>query len=325
MPHLTLIQAVNDALHLAMKNDDRVVVLGEDVGENGGVFRATEGLHDTFGEDRVVDTPLAEGAILGAAIGMAAYGMRPIPEIQFTGFMPMVFDHMVSHASRLRWRTRGRFTCPLVLRAPYGSGIHAPEHHSESHEAYYMHTPGLTVVVPSNPYDAKGLLLSAIKDPNPVLFFEPKRIYRATRQDVPEEAYEVPLGKAAVANEGSDVTVVAFGSMTPMAMEAVKRAAAQDISAELIDLRTVWPLDVETIMTSVEKTGRCVVVQEAPQACSFSSEVVSLIHEKAFDVLQAPVERVSGFDTAMPYYRMENYYLPNANRILAGMKNVIDF
>jgi len=325
MPHLTLIQAVNDALHLAMKHDDRVVVLGEDVGENGGVFRATEGLHDTFGEERVVDTPLAEGAILGAAIGMAAFGMRPVPEIQFTGFMPMVFDHMVSHASRLRWRTRGRFTCPMVLRAPYGSGIHAPEHHSESHEAYYMHTPGLKVVVPSNPYDAKGLLIAAIKDPNPVLFFEPKRIYRAIRQEVPEGVYEVPLGKAAVVNEGNDVTVITFGSMTHMAKEAITRASEQGVSAELIDLRTVWPLDIDTVTASVAKTGRCVIVQEAPRAASFASEMLTLIHERVFDVLQAPIERVAGFDTAMPYYRMENYYLPNANRILAGINNVVNF
>lgn len=322
---MTLIQAVNDALRLAMDTDDRVVILGEDVGENGGVFRATEGLMDDFGKHRVIDTPLSEGAIVGTAIGMAAYGLRPIPEIQFTGFMPMVFDHMLSHASRIRWRSRGRFSCPLVLRAPYGSGIHAPEHHSESQETHYIHTPGLKVVVPSGPYDAKGLLLSAIKDPDPVLFFEPKRIYRAIRQEVPEEAYEIPLGQAALLEEGDDVTVIAFGSMTPIAQAAVKLAQEGGISVELIDLRTVWPLDIDTVVDSIQKTGRCVLVQEAPRTTGISAEILALINEKAFDYLQSPVQRVSGFDTAMPYYRMEKYYLPNEKRVLSGIQKAVQF
>lgn len=325
MPQLTLIQAVNDALRVAMKQDERVVVLGEDVGVDGGVFRATEGLIETYGATRVIDAPLSEGGIVGAAIGMAASGLRPIPEIQFMGFIPMAFDQIVSHAARLRWRTRGRMTCPLVLRAPYGAGIHAPEHHSESQEAYFMHTPGLKVVVPSNPYDAKGLLLSAIKDPDPVLFFEPKRIYRATRQQVPEAGYEIPLGKAAVLQEGSDVTVIAFGSMTSIAERAVDRARESGIDAELIDLRTIWPLDVDAVVASVEKTGRCVVVQEAPRSVSFSSEVTALIQDKVFYTLKSPIVRVTGFDTCVPLYTMENDYLPNESRVFAGIKKAVEF
>ena len=325
MAHLTLIQAITDGLRCALRQDERVVVFGEDVGENGGVFRATDGLFKEFGRRRVIDTPLSEGGILGAAIGMAAYGLRPIPEIQFDGFLPMAFDQMLSHASRLRWRSRGRFSCPLVLRVPYGAGIHAPEHHSDSPEAYYLHTPGLKVVVPSNPYDAKGLLLAAIDDPDPVLFFEPKRIYRAIRQEVPAQPYVTPLGKAQVLAQGNDVTVVSFGSMMPLAKRAVERASALGIKADLIDVRTVWPLDVEAITRSVAKTGRCVVVQEAPRTASFGSEIVALVHEKAFDALRSPVVRVAGFDTAVPYYRMENDYLPNEARILAGIQKAVEY
>lgn len=325
MAHMTLVQAVNSALHTAMQSDERIVVLGEDVGENGGVFRATEGLHDQFGSTRVVDTPLAEGAIVGAAIGMAAYGLKPVPEIQFTGFMPMVFDQVINHAARLRWRSRGRFSCPLVLRAPYGAGIHAPEHHSESAEAYYVHTPGLKIVVPSNPYDAKGLLLSAIEDPDPVLFFEPKRIYRAMRQEVPSGWYQVPLGKATLTRQGSDVTVIAFGSLFPIASQAAALAQEQGIEVDLIDLRTLWPLDLEVVLSSIQKTGRCVVVHEAPRTAGLGCELVSLIQEKAFFSLKAPVRRVTGFDTAVPLYRMESWYLPNEQRILHAIRQVVAF
>jgi pyruvate dehydrogenase E1 component beta subunit len=325
MAQLTLVQAVNEALRVALAQDERVVVLGEDVGENGGVFRATDGLLESFGKARVIDTPLSEGGILGAAIGMAAYGLRPVPEIQFTGFMPMAFDQIVSHAARLRWRTRGRHTCPLVVRAPYGAGIHAPEHHSESQEAYFAHTPGLKVVVPSSPHDAKGLLLAAIADPDPVLFFEPKRIYRAIRQEVPEGAYEVPLGPAAVVREGQDVTVVAFGSLLPLARQAADALESDGVSVEVLDLRTVWPLDLATVLASIEKTGRCVVVQEAPRSVGLGAEVASLIQEKAFFALRAPVRRVSGLDTAVPFYRMEHYYLPNASKIQAAVRDTLAY
>ncbi len=326
MPNWTIVQAINHALHVAMAADERVVVLGEDVGVNGGVFRVTEGLHDQYGDRRVFDTPLAEGGIIGTAIGMAVYGLRPVPEIQFTGFLPMAFDHLVSHASRVRWRSRGRFHCPLVLRMPYGAGIHAPEHHSESHETFYAHTPGLKVVIPATPYDAKGLLLAAIRDPDPVLFFEPKRIYRAFRQDVPEDDYEVPLGQARVVREGADLTAVCWGSMAHTTRAAAETAAEErGIDVEVVDLRTIAPLDVDTVVRSVEKTGRCVIVQEAPRTLGFAAELTALIHDRAFGALEAPVVRVSGFDTAVPYFRMEETYLPGEGRVLRGFRQALAF
>ena len=325
MPHLTLVQAINDALRVALDQDSRVVVMGQDVGVDGGVFRATEGLLEAFGSERVIDAPLSEAGIVGTSIGMAAYGLRPVSEIQFSGFMPMAFDQIVCHAARLRWRSRGRYTCPLVLRAPYGAGIHPPEHHSESPEAYYAHTPGLKVVMPATPYDAKGLLLAAIHDPDPVIFLEPKRIYRASRQDVPEERYEIPLGRAAVVHEGTDVTLVAFGAMVSVAQRAFERAQRVGSSVELIDLRTVRPLDADTVIASVTKTGRCVVVQEAPRAASVASELLSLVHERAFDALKAPVERVCGFDTCVPLLTLEDHYVPSSDRIFAALQRTLAF
>ncbi len=326
MPPLNIVQAVNDALRTEMRRDDRVVVLGEDVGVDGGVFRATEGLLEEFGPDRVIDTPLAESGIVGTAIGMAVYGLRPVAEIQFDGFMPPAFDQIVSHAARIRWRSRGRFHVPLVIRAPYGGGIRALEHHSESPEAYYAHTPGLKVVIPSNPYDTKGLLIASIRDPDPVIFFEPKRLYRAFREEVPEEDYVVPLGRARVAREGEDLTLVAWGSMVPIALQAAEEAEERDgLSVEVLDLRTLVPLDWETIAGSVEKTGRCVVVQEAPRTAGFASEITALINERLLLHLEAPVVRVTGFDVAIPYLQMEHFYLPDAGRVLRGIRRAVTF
>ncbi len=325
MANKTLIQAVNEALTQEMERDERVLIMGEDVGVNGGVFRATEGIYDKFGAARAIDTPLAESGIIGSAIGMAAYGLRPVPEIQFDGFMTPAFDQMINHAARLRWRSRGRFTCPMTLRVPYGGGIRALEHHSEAPETYYVHTPGFKVVIPSTPYDAKGLLIAAIRDPDPVLYFEPKRIYRAFRQDVPEDEYEIPIGKANVVQEGTDVTVISWGAMMRETQKAVELAGDEELSCELIDLRTLWPMDIDTVIESVQKTGRCVVVHEAPRTVGLGAEIVSLINEKALLHLEAPVVRVTGYDVAIPYFRMEYYYLPNEKRILRGIKQAVNF
>jgi pyruvate dehydrogenase E1 component beta subunit len=326
MPQLTLVQAVNDALKTEMRLDDRVLVMGEDVGVDGGVFRATEGILQEFGAQRVIDTPLAESGIVGTAIGMAVYGLRPVAEIQFDGFMPPAFDQIVSHAARIRWRSRGRFHVPLVVRAPYGGGIRALEHHSESPEAYYAHTPGLKVVTPASPYDAKGLLIAAIRDPDPVIFLEPKRLYRAFREEVPEGDYTIPLGKARVLRDGEDVTVISWGSMTRTAVQAAEEIQEKDsISAELIDLRTLVPLDFETITQSVQKTGRAVVVQEAPRTCGFAAEITALITERLLLHLEAPVVRVTGYDIAIPYLRMEEYYLPDVGRAVRGMRQAVNF
>lgn len=323
MAQMTLIQAINDALKTEMRQDPTVIVMGEDVGVNGGVFRATEGLYKEFGSGRSIDTPLAESGIVGTAIGMAINGLKPVAEIQFDGFLPPAFDHLVSHAARLRWRSRGRFHVPLVIRVPYGGGIRALEHHSEAPEAYYVHTPGLKVVIPSNPYDAKGLLIAAIRDPDPVIFFEPKRLYRAFRQEVPEGDYTVPLGKANVVREGTDVTVISWGAMVRICSQAIEEL--EGLSVELIDLRTLAPLDAETVLNSVAKTGRAVIVQEAPRTCSLSSELTALITERSLLQLQAPVARVTGYDTHMPYLSMEQYYLPDAGRVKKGIERVLSF
>ncbi len=323
MSQMTLIQAINDALRTEMRRDPTVIVMGEDVGVNGGVFRATENLYKEFGPDRSIDTPLAESGILGCAIGMAVNGLKPVAEIQFDGFMPPAFDQIVSHAARLRWRSRGRFHVPLVIRVPFGGGIRALEHHSESPEAWYVHTPGLKVVIPSNPYDAKGLLISAIRDPDPVIFFEPKRLYRAFRQEVPEGVHMVPLGKASVIREGTDVTVLSWGAMVRVCLQAMEQL--EGVSVELIDLRTLSPLDIETILHSVTKTGRAVIVQEAPRFCSLSSELTALINERLLLQLQAPVVRVTGYDTHIPYFSMEQYYLPDAGRVKKGIERVLSF
>ena len=312
MANLTLVQAINLALIQEMEKDDRVLLLGEDIGLNGGVFRATEGLFQRFGGDRVVDTPLAESGIMGTAIGLAMGGLRPIPEIQFEGFLGPAFDQLTNQCARLNTRTRGRLTCPLVLRVPVGGGIHAPEHHSDSPEAIYTHTPGLKIVMPSSPYDAKGLLISAIRDPNPVIFFEPKRIYRAFREEVPEDEYTVEIGKARTVCEGEELTMVSWGATVIQCMNAIE-ASGKDI--ELIDLRTISPIDMDTIADSVNKTGRCVVVHEAPKTCGLGAEIAAGIMEQCFLHLEAPVQRVCGFDTIMPYYKLELEYLPDAERI----------
>ncbi len=323
--NLTLVQAVQDGLHTEMDRDDDVVVMGEDVGKNGGVFRATEGLYDEFGGDRVIDTPLAESGIVGTAIGMAAYGLKPVPEIQFMGFIYPAFDQIVSHAARLRNRSRGRFTCPMVVRAPYGGGIRAPESHSESKEAFFAHEPGLKVVVPSTPYDTKGLLISAIRDPDPVIFLEPKLIYRAFRGEVPEEDYTVPIGEAAVRREGSDVSVFTWGAMSRATLEAAENLAEEGLDAEVVDLRTVSPMDREAIVESFEKTGRAVVVHEAPKTGGLGGEITAILQEEALLYQEAPVERVAGYDVPYPLYALEDYYLPSVTRVEEGIRSAVEF
>lgn len=318
----TIIGAINDALHTAMAEDDRVVTFGEDVAESGGVFRATEGLKEAFGEARVVDTPLSEIAIVGGAVGLGMYGYRPVAEIQFSGFLPPAFDQLVTHASRIRWRTRGEWNAPLVVRTPYGAGVKALEHHSESLEGAYAHIPGLKVVVPATPWDAKGLLLSAIRDPDPVLFMEPKRIYRSFRGEVPEGDHEEPIGKAAVRREGDELTVISWGAMMQPTTEAVETL---DVDAELIDLRTLSPLDTETVVESLKKTGRVVVVHEGPRTGGFGAELIARINDDALMYLEAPVERVTGFDVPVPLLSMEDYYLPDPPRVAAGIERVLDY
>ncbi|MFG0256553.1 MAG: alpha-ketoacid dehydrogenase subunit beta [Phycisphaerales bacterium JB043] len=314
MAQMTLVQAINDALATMMEEDPRVVISGEDVGINGGVFRVTEGLQERFGKDRVVDSPLAESGIIGTSIGLAMNGMIPVPEIQFEGFLGPAYDQIVNHAARYRTRSRSAVTIPMTIRVPVGGGIHAPELHSDSPEAIYAHHPGLKVVMPASPYDAKGLLISAIKDPDPVIYFEPKRIYRAFREEVPEGSYEVPIGKAKIVEEGSDLTVVTWGAPVLQCISAMD-SLPDDISIELIDLRTIYPWDIETVVESVNKTGRCVIVHEAPKTCGFGAEVATTIMERCFLSLEAPVQRVTGFDTIMPYYKLELDYLPEAPRI----------
>ena len=324
MPVMNIIQAVNDALRVEMRRDPDVVVLGEDVGKFGGVFRATQGLYDEFGAERVIDTPLAEGGIIGTAIGMALYGLKPVPEIQFADFIYPAFDQIVNEVAKYRYRSGGQYACPLVIRTPYGGGIKGGHYHSQSPEAFFVHTAGLKVVVPSNPYDAKGMLLSAIRDPDPVLFFEPKRVYRAARGEVPEGEYVVPLGKASVTREGSQVTVIAWGAMWHEVDQAVREAEGEGIDCEVLDLRSLQPLDVDAIVASVSKTGRAVVVHEAPRTCGFGAELSSLIQERCFLHLEAPVRRVTGFDTPFPY-TLENEYLPRAPRILQAIREVVSF
>ncbi len=324
MPELNLVQAINLALAQEMERDERVIVLGEDVGLNGGVFRVTEGLQQRFGADRVVDTPLAESGIMGSAIGLAIAGMIPIPEIQFEGFLGPAYDQLVNHAARYRTRTRGAVTVPLTVRVPVGGGIHAPELHSDSPEAIYAHHPGLKVVMPSTPYDAKGLLTSAIRDPDPVVFFEPKRVYRSFKEEVPEDDYTIPIGEAKIVSEGDDVTVVTWGAPVFQCLDAMDKLP-EDISVELIDLRSIYPFDIDTIVQSVQKTGRCVVVHEAPKTCGFGAEISATIQEHCFLHLEAPVQRVTGFDTVMPYYKLELEYLPESPRIQKGILETVAY
>ena len=325
MANLNVVQAVNLALRQEMAKDPRLVLLGEDVGRNGGVFRATEGLLAQFGESRVVDTPLSESAIVGVAIGMAAYGLIPVAEIQFQGFIYGAMEQLISHAARIRTRSRGRYHCPLVVRTPYGGGIHAPEHHSESMEALFVHTPGLKVVVPSTPYETKGLLISAIRDPDPVIFLEPAKVYRAIKEEVPEDEYSIPLGVARVALEGSDVTLIAWGAMLQPALRAAQLVQEKGVRAEVIDLRTLSPFDTEMVIESVKKTKRVVIVHEAPRTCGLGAELVARINEEALLYLEAPVERVTGFDTVIPFPKMEHYYLPNAQRVVRAIERVMGF
>lgn len=321
MTKMNMVQAINTALSQEMTKDKDVVLLGEDVGRAGGVFRVTDGLKEKFGV-RVIDTPLAELGIVGTAVGMAALGLKPVAEIQFSGFVYGAYDELISHASRLRNRTRGTLSCPMVLRTPYGGGIRALEHHSESMEAIYAHTPGLKVVIPSRPYDAKGLLIASIRDPDPVIFMEPKRVYRAIKEEVPDEEYEIPLGKANVIEEGDQLTLIAHGSMIKTCLETVSK---MDESVEVIDLRTIYPLDTKTIIDSVKKTGRVVIVHEAPQTCGIGAEIIARINEKAFTSLEAPVKRVAGFDTVFPLSKMENHYLPDELRIKSAITEVLKY
>ena len=319
MANLTLVQAINLALVQEMEKDDRVIILGEDVGLNGGVFRVTEGLHKRFGGDRVVDTPLAESGIMGSSVGLAMAGLRPVPEIQFEGFLGPAYDQLVSHAARMRSRTREALTVPLTVRVPVGGGIHAPELHSDSPESIYIHTPGLKVVMPASPYDAKGLLISCLRDPDPCIFFEPKRIYRAFREEVPEDEYTIPLGKARTVCEGEDITMVSWGASVVQCMQAIE---ASEHSIELIDLRTLYPFDMDAIEASVKKTGRCVIVHEAPKTGGFGGEIAARIMERCFLHLEAPVQRVAGFDTTMPYYKLELDYLPDTKRIGKAIEEI---
>jgi pyruvate dehydrogenase E1 component beta subunit len=319
MPAWNIIQAVNDALRIEMRRDPRVVVMGEDVGKFGGVFRATVGLIEEFGADRVIDTPLAEAGIIGAAIGMAMYGLRPVPEIQFSDFIFPAFDQIVNELAKLRYRSGGQYGAPVVIRTPVGGGIKGGHYHSQSPEALFIHTPGLQVICPSNPVDAKGLLISAIRQDDPVIFMEPKRVYRAAKGEVPEGEYTVPIGEAKVVREGRGMTVIAWGAMFHEALQAV--AQAPELDAELIDLRTLWPLDIEMLARSVRKTGRCAIVQEAPRTCGFAAEISTLLQERCFTSLEAPVARITGWDTPFPY-TLENEYLPLAPRIGKSLREL---
>jgi pyruvate dehydrogenase E1 component beta subunit len=325
MAQMNIIQAINNALLYEMGRDQSVVLIGEDIGVNGGVFRATDGLLAKYGSDRVIDTPLAEAGIVGCAIGMAVYGLKPVAEVQFEGFLPPAYDQIISHASRMRYRSRGRFTVPMVVRAPYGGGIHAPEHHSDSPEAVYAHIPGLKVVIPSRPSDAKGLLISAIRDPDPVLFLEPKRIYRSFREEVPEGEHTVPLGKARIAREGKSLSLISWGAMVPVALETAERAAQDGLDIEVVDLRTLSPFDGDSILASVKKTKRAVVLHEAPRTGGFGAEVSAFLMEEALLHLESPVQRVTGFDTPMPLPTMEDFYLPNPDRVMLAVEKVMEF
>jgi len=323
MAKITLIEAVTMALAHEMSQDESVMILGEDVGVNGGVFRATAGLQQQFGKDRVMDTPLAESMIAGLSIGMAAQGMKPIAEIQFMGFIYPTVDQMINHAGRMRHRTRGRLTCPMVLRAPFGGGIHAPEHHSESTEALFAHMPGIRVVIPSSPARAYGLLLAAIRDPDPVVFLEPKRIYRLVKQEVVDDGQTLPLDVCYILREGEDVTLVTWGAMTFETLKAAAELEKDGISAEVIDVATISPLDLDTILESVAKTGRLVIVHEAARNCGVGAEIAAGVAEKGLYDLEAPIQRVTGYDTIMPLFRMEYEYLPSVARIVDAAKQTL--
>lgn len=320
----SIAQAVNDALRTALAERDDVVVMGEDVGRTGGVFRVTDGLLEVFGPERIIDTPVAESGIVGTAFGMAVAGLRPVVELQFMGFSYPAYDQIVSHVGRIRNRSRHRFTAPMVIRMPYGGGIGAAEHHSESTEAIYTHVPGVKVVVPSTPYDAKGLLLSAIEDPDPVIFLEPIRLYRSVKEDVPEGPFRVPIGEARVIREGSDVTIIAYGSMTRESRQAAGTLAEKGIQAEVIDLRTLTPLDADTVLASVRATHRAVIVHEAQRTGGFAGELIARIQEEALYSLEAPIERVTGWDIVVPLKRTEQHHLPNTDRIVRAVMKTLE-
>ena len=324
MAKMTMVQALNLALRQEMEKDDGVIVLGEDVGVDGGVFRATDGLFTQFGEERVLDTPLAESAIAGMSIGMAAYGLKPVCEIQFSGFSYQTFHQIENHAARLRWRSQGRYHVPMVLRTPYGGGVRALEHHSESRETYWAHTPGLKMVIPSGPRNARALLVSAIRDPDPVIFYESKALYRAYREEVPDEEETMPIGKSTIVREGKDLTMISYGAMMRPTLEAASVLKEKEgVEAEVIDILTVSPLDDEFFVQSVLKTGRAMVIHEAPRSFGPGAEIITRLMEKAFYYLEVPIERVTGFDVITPLFSRENAYIPNAQRILRSARKVM--
>lgn len=326
MTEMNMAKAINLALHEAMDKDERVIVMGEDVGQDEGVFRITEGLHAKFGDARVIDTPLAESGIIGTAIGMAIYGLRPVCEIQFAGFDYYNYAQLESHAARFRNRTRGRLTVPMVMRAPYGGGIRAIEHHSESREAIYAHTPGLKVVIPSGPRNARALLHSAIQDPDPVIYYEPKAVYRLFKEDVPDTMETLPIGQSQIARKGKDITLVSYGASLRPTLEAAEILEEEDgVQAEVVDLLTISPLDASTIVDSVRKTGRCVIVHEGPRTCGLAAEIIARINEKVLLYLEAPVVRVTGFDIPIPYFSKERSYLPDADRVLTACRDTLSF
>ncbi|GIN90308.1 2-oxoisovalerate dehydrogenase subunit beta [Siminovitchia terrae] len=322
---LTLVQAVTDGLRTMMKEREEIILMGEDIGVNGGVFRATDGLIEEFGERRVIDTPISESGIAGTAIGMAVNGLIPVIEMQFLGFIYPAFEQIMTHATRLRMRTNGYFHVPLVIRAPYGAGIRAPEIHSDSVEALFTHMPGIKVVCPANPYDAKGLLIASIEDPDPVLFLESMRVYRAFREDVPKEKYTVEIGKAKKLSSGDDVTVIAWGAMVPVAVQAAEQVKEKGISCDVLDLRTLYPLDRDVIAESVQKTGRAVIVHEAHATSGLGAEIIALINDTSFLYLKSPVERVTGFDVPVPLYSLEQHYLPTVNRVVTAIGKTLHF
>ncbi|SFJ89547.1 alpha-ketoacid dehydrogenase subunit beta [Thermoflavimicrobium dichotomicum] len=325
MPRLTMVQAIRDALCVALRTDPHVLVLGEDVGKNGGVFRATEGLWEEFGDNRVIDTPLSEAGIVGTSIGLAVSGFKPVAEIQFLSFIYPGFEQVVAHCARLRTRTQSAFPNSLVIRAPYGGGIRAPELHCDSTESLFVHIPGLKVVTPSTPSDAKGLLLAAIQDPDPVIYLEPMKLYRSVKEEVPEGWYEVPIGEAKKVREGEDVTLIAWGAMVPIAVQAADAWIKEGVTCDIIDLRSLYPLDEETIVESVKKTGRVIIVHEAPKTAGLGAEIAAFIQEEAFLYLEAPVARVTGYDVPVPMFALEDAFRPDIHRISRAIHQVISY
>ncbi|WP_047982100.1 alpha-ketoacid dehydrogenase subunit beta [Ornithinibacillus contaminans] len=323
--HLTMIQAINDGLKTVLEQDETTLILGEDVGKNGGVFRATDGLQEQFGIDRVIDTPLSESGIIGTAVGLAVNGLKPIAEIQFMGFIYPAFDQIMTHVSRIRMRTMGHYAVPMVIRAPYGAGVRAPEIHSDSAEAIFTHMPGIKVVCPASPYDAKGLLIAAVEDPDPVIYMEPMGLYRSVREEVPIEAYSVAIGKGRIRTEGKDITLITWGAMVPLVEKVAKQMETNGISCEVLDLRTLYPIDVDLIAESVRKTGRAVIVHEAPRTGGLGNDIISIINDTAFLYMKAPIERVTGFDVPVPFYSLEQHYLPTPKRIEQAIEKVMDY